>query len=64
MYIVFLFFLVIVLINLLIAQMTLTYEQIATEVEIEYYIALANTLESYRYALGRFPFRRFLPLLG
>ena len=59
-YLVFLFFVIVVLLNVLIAQMTKTYEDTTEEVNTKYYQALARHLARFRRNLGKFPYRQYL----
>ena len=62
-YLVFLFFVIVVLLNVLIAQMSKTYEDTAEGVNTKYYQALARHLNRYRQDLGELPYRQYL-LIG
>ena len=59
-YLVFLFFVIVVLLNVLIAQMSKTYEDTAEGVNTKYYQALARHLNRYRQDLGELPYRQYL----
>ena len=61
-YLLFIFFVGIVLLNLLIAQMNKTYENIEKEVRREYYYTLARVLSRYRKSMGPLPSKRFLTI--
>ena len=63
-YLVFLFFVIVVLLNVLIAQISKTYEDTTEEVKTKYYQALARHLARFRQNLrNKFPYRQYL-LIG
>ena len=60
-YLSFLFFVIVVLINVLIAQISKTYEDTTEEVNTKYYQALARHLKRYKQdTQKKFPYRQYL----